>query len=65
MLPLPPQEPGHWLVALAINAVLIALAQRVPLLTSSGWAHAGLLGTLLWGSLGWRGWLAGLATKLA
>ena len=58
MLPLPPQEPGHWLVALAINAVLIALAQRVPLLTSSGWAHAGLLGTLLWGSLGWRGWLA-------
>ena len=45
MLPLPPQEPGHWLVALAINAVLIALAQRVPLLTSSGWAQAGLLGT--------------------
>jgi uncharacterized protein (TIGR00297 family) len=58
MLVLPPQDPGHWAAALAINAGLIALAQRAPLLTRAGWVHAGVLGTLLWGTLGWRGWLA-------
>jgi uncharacterized protein (TIGR00297 family) len=55
---LPPQGAGHWLLALAINALLIALAQRAPLLTPWGWAHAAALGTILWGCLGWRGWLA-------
>jgi uncharacterized protein (TIGR00297 family) len=48
-------------MALAINAVLIAMAQRAPLLTPAGWVHAGILGTVLWGSLGWRGWLAVVA----
>ena len=55
---LPVQTPLHWLVALVLNSVLIALAQRAPLLTPAGWAHAGALGTILWGCLGWRGWLA-------
>jgi uncharacterized protein (TIGR00297 family) len=58
MLTLPPQDPGHWAMALAINAVLIALAQRAPVLTPAGWVHAGVLGTLLWGTLGPPGWLA-------
>ena len=58
---LPPQDLSHWLLALALNALLIALAQRTPLLTPAGWVHAGILGTLLWGSLGWRGWLAVVA----
>ena len=48
----------HWLAALLINALLIAAAQRLPLLTRAGWVHAGVLGTLLLGSLGWRGWWA-------
>jgi len=61
MLPLPQQTPGHWLLALVLNAVLIALAQRLPVLTRAGWVHAGILGTLLWGSLGPRGWLAVVA----
>jgi len=61
MPPLPPQDLATWGLALAINAVLIALAQRAPLLTPAGWVHAGILGTLLWGSLGWRGWLAVVA----
>ena len=47
-----------WLQAILINTALIAGAQRVPLLTPSGWVHAGALGTILWGCLGWRGWLA-------
>jgi len=60
-LSLPSQEGSHWLAALAINALLIALAQRAPLLTRQGWIHAGILGTVLWGCLGWRGWLAVVA----
>ncbi len=58
MLPLPLPTPGAWLIALLIHAPLPVLARRVPLLTPAGWWHAALLGTLLWGSLGWRGWLA-------
>lgn len=58
---LPPQEPAHWAAALLLNALLIALAQRAPLLTPQGWIHAGILGTVLWGTLGWRGWLAVVA----
>ena len=58
---LPSQEPGHWATALLLNTLLIALAQRVPLLTPQGWIHAGILGTVLWGTLGWRGWLAVVA----
>jgi uncharacterized protein (TIGR00297 family) len=48
----------HWALALLINGVLIALAQRLPLLTRAGWVHAGVLGTLLLGSLDWPGWWA-------
>ena len=47
-----------WLQALIVNTVLIALAQRLSLLTRWGWVHAGILGTVLWGSLGWTGWLS-------
>ena len=46
------------MAALVLNALLIALAQRLPLLTRAGWVHAGCLGTLLWGALGPGGWLA-------
>ena len=58
---LPPQDLGSWTLALLLNGGLIALAQRAPLLTPAGWVHAGVLGTVLWGSLGWRGWLAVVA----
>ena len=47
-----------WIEALVVNGVLISFAQRTPLLTTQGWIHAAALGTILWGSLGWRGWLA-------
>ena len=53
-----PQAWSHWLLAVTLNAVLISLAQRLPLLTRAGWVHAGILGSLLWGCLGLRGWLA-------
>ena len=55
---LPDQNIPVWGTALLLNSVLIAIAQRLPLLTRKGWVHAGILGTILWGCLGWRGWLA-------
>ena len=60
-LELPSQTASLWLTAMVLNAVLIAWAQRFPLLTKAGWCHAGILGTVLWGSLAWRGWLAVVA----
>ncbi|MFM8260457.1 MAG: DUF92 domain-containing protein, partial [Vulcanococcus sp.] len=53
-----PSRLQHWLWALLVNAVLIAAAQRLPLLTRAGWVHAGILGTVLLGSLDWPGWWA-------
>lgn len=55
---LPAAEGAQWWAALLINTVLIAVAQRLPVLTRAGWIHAGALGTILWGCLGWRGWTA-------
>ncbi len=49
---------GIWLNAFLINFVLIFFGQRLPFLTKNGWIHAGVLGTLLWGSVGWRGWVS-------
>ncbi|MBD2019527.1 TIGR00297 family protein [Leptolyngbya sp. FACHB-36] len=48
-----------WLIAIALNSVLgaIALIATKKLLTPAGIAHAWVLGVLLWGSLGWQGYL--------
>ena len=48
-----------WLVAMGLNAVLLSVAWIAPkkLLTPTGLLHAWLLGVLLWGSLGWQGYL--------
>ena len=47
-----------WLHAFLINFLLIFLGHRLPFLTKKGWIHAGVLGTLLLGSVGWKGWLS-------
>ena len=46
-----------WWVGLLVNGVLILLVHRLPVLTAQGWVHGGALGTMLWGIMGWRGWL--------
>ena len=45
--------------AFSINAVLFASlsSKLLKALTPEGFAHAMALGTLLWTTLGWRGWL--------
>ena len=47
---------GIWLNAFLINFLLIFLGHRLSFLTKKGWIHAGVLGTLLLGSIGWNGW---------
>lgn len=48
-----------WLLALALNTVLAVIAFIAPkkLLTPAGIIHGWFLGVLLWGSLGWQGYL--------
>ena len=47
-----------WLMALAINTSLLAIAALLPkkLLTATGYLHAWFLGVLVWGCLGWPGY---------
>ncbi len=48
-----------WLVAVGLNTVLLTIVWIIPkkLLTPAGILHAWLLGVLIWGSLGWQGYL--------
>lgn len=47
-----------WVVAIALNTVLLAIAALAPkkLLTPAGLFHAWLLGVIIWGCLGWQGY---------
>ncbi|MBE9095847.1 TIGR00297 family protein [Tychonema sp. LEGE 07203] len=47
-----------WLVAIALNTFLLAIASVSPkkLLTPAGQFHGWLLGVIIWASLGWRGY---------
>jgi len=55
--PIYPLNP--WLVAVGLNTILLAIAWIAPtkLLTPAGLFHAGVLGILIWGSLGWQGYM--------
>ncbi|WP_413166907.1 TIGR00297 family protein [Capilliphycus salinus ALCB114379] len=48
-----------WIVAIALNTILLAIVAIAPkkLLTTAGIIHAWILGVLIWGSLGWQGYL--------
>ncbi|HLO86199.1 MAG TPA: TIGR00297 family protein [Nostocaceae cyanobacterium] len=48
-----------WWVGVALNSFLSAIAIIIPkkLLTPSGLFHAWLLGIIIWGTLGWQGYL--------
>ena len=45
-------------IGFIINFLLIFIFRRYPIMTKGGWMSAGVLGTLLWGSLGWKGWMS-------
>jgi uncharacterized protein (TIGR00297 family) len=48
-----------WLVGIGLNSVLLAIAAMSPkkLLTPAGLLHAWVLGVLIWGTLGWQGYI--------
>ncbi|EAW34550.1 TIGR00297 family protein [Lyngbya sp. PCC 8106] len=48
-----------WIIAIALNTILLSLVAIAPkkLLTTAGIIHAGILGVLIWGCLGWQGYL--------
>jgi uncharacterized protein (TIGR00297 family) len=48
-----------WLVGIGLNSSLMLVAWWAPkkLLTPTGYAHAWILGVLVWGLLGWQGYL--------
>jgi uncharacterized protein (TIGR00297 family) len=50
---------NSWLIAVALNTVLAAIAWVVPkkLLTTAGLFHAWILGVLIWGCLSWSGYV--------
>lgn len=49
----------EWLVAIALNTILGAIALLLPrkVLTTAGICHAWALGIIIWGCLGWQGYL--------
>lgn len=48
-----------WLIGAGLNAFLLGIAWLLPkkLLTPAGYLHAWFLGVLLWGTIGWQGYL--------
>ncbi|MFM2061358.1 MAG: hypothetical protein RLZZ507_1028 [Cyanobacteriota bacterium] len=48
-----------WLVGAGLNAILLGIVAIIPkkLLTPAGIFHAWLLGVIIWGTLGWPGYL--------
>ncbi|MBD2057766.1 TIGR00297 family protein [Oculatella sp. FACHB-28] len=48
-----------WLIGIGLNTVLLAIAYFAPkkLLTPAGYIHAWILGVILWGTLGWGGYV--------
>ncbi len=49
---------NNFIIGFFINFFLIFLFREYPIMTKSGWISAGTLGTFLWGSLGWQGWIS-------
>ncbi len=52
-----------WIIGSIVNTVLLAIAVIAPkkLLTPAGYAHAWVLGVIVWGCLGWPGYTVVMA----
>ncbi|WP_197065012.1 TIGR00297 family protein [Leptolyngbya sp. KIOST-1] len=63
---LSPQMTG-WLIGILLNTALLLLAWGLPkkLLTPAGYFHAWVLGVIIWGCMGWPGYLVVMAYFIA
>jgi len=47
-----------FIVGFLLNFTLICFFYKTPIMTRNGWISAGALGTILWGCLGFMGWIS-------
>ena len=49
---------NDFIVGFLINFILICFFYKTPIMTRNGWISAGALGTILWGCIGFLGWIS-------
>ena len=49
---------NDFFVGFLLNFILICFFNKTPIMTRNGWISAGALGTILWGCMGFFGWIS-------
>ena len=49
---------NDFIVGFLLNFILICFFYKTPIMTRNGWISAGVLGTILWGCIGFMGWIS-------
>ncbi len=49
---------NDFIVGFLLNFILICFFYKTPIMTRNGWISAGALGTILWGCIGFLGWVS-------
>ena len=49
---------NDFIVGFLLNFILICFFYKTPIMTRNGWISAGALGTILWGCIGFLGWIS-------
>jgi len=49
---------NDFFVGFLLNFILISFFYKTPIMTKNGWFSAGALGTILWGCMGFLGWMS-------
>tara|TARA_B100000614_G_scaffold219162_1_gene205235 strand:- start:94 stop:828 length:735 start_codon:yes stop_codon:yes gene_type:complete len=47
-----------FILGFLLNFILICFFYKTPIMTRNGWISAGALGTILWGCMGFLGWMS-------
>ena len=49
---------NEFIFGFLLNFILICFFYKIPIMTKKGWFSAGALGTILWGCMGFLGWIS-------
>ena len=49
---------NDFIIGFLLNFILICFFYKTPIMTKNGWISAGALGTILWGCIGFSGWIS-------